>query len=241
MATALAVLMGVAGTAGSASASQIVALWNFNGATGTTDVAAGAGTATAVGPVTQTFPIGTPIEKIGNDPLNRAWSVGSFPANGTGSGTCGVMFQVAPPADSGITITWSQRHSSSASRWTRFEYTLDGSTFTSDGIPNGGLLEANTGGDMWINDRSVDMSKIAGVAGNSKFAFRIVTVFAPGTETYVPTGATSNYASIGTVRFDLVTVSAVHLPAPGTASLLCAAALTARGRGRGRGRRAGRA
>lgn len=234
VAAALAALVGSAGVAGEASASQIVARWTFNGVSGTTDVEQGAGTASAVGPMTQTFPIGTPAEKIGNDPLNRAWSVGGFPANGTGSGTRGVMFQVSPPAESGITITWSQRHSSSSSRWTRFEYTLDGSTFTSEGIPNEGLLEANTGGDMWINDRSVDLSKIAGIAGNAKFAFRIVTVFAPGTETYVPTGSTSNYSTSGTMRFDLVTVNATHLPAPGTASLLGAAALTARGRGRAR-------
>jgi hypothetical protein len=184
--------------------------------------------------VTQTFPIGTPADKLAEDPLNRAWSVGSFAAQGTDSGTRGVMFQVAPPAGSGITITWSQRHSSSSSRWTRFEYTLDGTTFTSAGLPNDGLLEADTGGDQWINDRSMDLSKVSGIAGNANFAFRIVSVFAPGTETYVPTGSVSNYSTSGTMRFDLVTVNAVHLPGPGTASLLGAAVLTARGRSRNR-------
>jgi len=231
-ALALAACAGWVGTSGDASAGEIVARWTFNGVSGTTNVEQGTGTASPVGPMTQTFPVGTPVEKLGNDPLNRAWSVGSFPTNGTGSGTRGVLFQVPTPAESGITISWSQRHSSSSSRWTRFEYTLDGSTFTSAGIPNDGLLEANTGGDMWINGRSVDLSKISGVAGNANFAFRIVTVFAPGTETYVPTGSASNYSTSGTMRFDLVTVSATPLPGPGTASLLGAAALTARCRRR---------
>jgi hypothetical protein len=231
---ALTALVGVAGVAAPASAGEIVARWTFNGVGGTTSVSEGAGTASPVGPVTQTFPVGTPVDKLAEDPLNRAWSVGSFAAQGTASGTRGVMFQVAPPAGSGITITWSQRHSSSSSRWTRFEYTLDGTTFTSVGVPNDGLLEADTGGDQWINDRSVDLSKITGIAGNAKFAFRIVSVFAPGTETYVPTGSISNYSTSGTMRFDLVTVNAVHLPGPGTASLLGAAVLTARGRSRSR-------
>ena len=232
LAHALAVAVGLAAVSGHASAAEIVARWTFNGPSGTTSVSEGAGTASAVGPVTQAFHAGTPIDKLGTNAENRAWSVGSFAPQGTESGMRGMMFQVAPPAGSGITITWAQRHSSSASRWSRFEYTLDGTTFTSAGIPNDGLLEANTGGDVWINDRSVDLSKVAGIAGNSSFAFRIVTVFAPGTQAYAPTGATSNYATIGTVRVDLVTVTATPLPGPGTASLLCAAALTARGRAR---------
>lgn len=238
LALALAAYAGVAAVPMRASAGEIVARWTFNGAAGTTTVADGAGTASLVGPVTQTFPVGSPADKLGEDPLNRAWSVGTFPTNGTGSGTRGVMFQVATPEKSNISISWSQRHSSSSSRWTRFEYTLDGSTFTSAGVPNDGLLEANTGGDMWINGRTVDLSKISGIAGNSSFAFRIVTVFAPGTETYVPTGSASNYSTSGTMRFDLVTVTATPLPGPGTASLLGAAAITARGRGRARRTRA---
>ena len=119
----------------------------------------------------------------------------------------------------------------------RFEYTLDGTNFTSDGVPNGGLLEASAGPDVWVNDRSVDLSKVAGIAGNANFAFRIMSVFAPGMEMYVPTGATASYSPLGTVRFDIVTVSSTHLPAPGTASLLGAAALAARGKGRSRRRR----
>jgi hypothetical protein len=231
---ALAAVAGVAGASAPASGAEIVARWTFNGVGGTTSVSEGAGTASLVGGATQTFPIGSPTDKVTETELNRAWSIGSFPAQGTGSGTRGAMFQVAPPAESGITITWSQRHSSSASRWTRFEYTLDGTNFTSAGVPNDGLLEANTGGDQWIHDRSVDLSKVAGIGGNANFAFRIVTVFAPGTETYVPTGSVSNYSTAGTMRFDVVTVSAIHLPGPGTASLLGAAALTARGRSRTR-------
>jgi hypothetical protein len=231
---AVAAAAGLAGMSAPASAGEIVARWTFNGVGGTTSVSDGAGTASPVGPVTQTFPIGTPLDKVTETDLNRAWSVGSFAAQGTGSGTRGVMFQVAPPSGSGITVTWSQRHSSSSSRWTRFEYTLDGTTFTSAGLPNEGLLEADTGGDQWINDRSMDLSKVSGIAGNANFAFRIVSVFAPGTETYVPTGSVSNYSTSGTMRFDLVTVNAVHLPGPGTASLLGAAVLTARGRSRHR-------
>lgn len=218
-----------------ALAGEVVTRWTFNGATGTTDPATGSGTATLVGGTTQNFTAGTTTDKFSEDPAqNRAWSVGSFAPTVSGSGTRGVMFQVAPPAGSGITITWSQRHSASSSKWMRFEYTLDGTNFTSDGIPNGGLLEASAGPDVWMNDRTVDLSKVSGIGGNASFAFRIMAVFAPGMDMYVPTGATASYSPLGTVRFDLVTVSATHLPAPGTASLLGAAALTARGMGRRR-------
>lgn len=233
-AAAVVAAMGLLGVSGHASASQIVARWTFNGDGGTLNVAEGAGTASAVGPVSQTFPIGSPVDKSDPDPLNRAWAVGSFAANGTGSGTRGVMFQVSPPAEGGITITWSQRHSSSSSRWTRFEYTLDGTTFTSAGLPNDGLMEANLGGDVWMNNREMDLTKVSGIAGNGKFAFRIVSVFAPGTESYAPTGSASNYSTMGTMRFDVVTVNSSHVPGPGTASLLGAAVLTARGRSRAR-------
>jgi hypothetical protein len=233
-AASVAAALGAASLSGNASASEIVARWTFNGDPATLDVTDGAGTASAVGSVTTTFPIGSPIDKSGSDPLNRAWSVGSFAAQGTGSGTRGMMFQVAPPADAGIVVTWAQRHSSSASRWTRFEYTTDGTSFTSAGLPNEGFMEANLGGDAWMNNMSMDLSKVSGIGGNSKFAFRIVTVFAPGTETYVATGNSSNYSVIGTVRVDMMTITATHLPGPGTASLLGAAALTARGRSRTR-------
>ena len=218
---------------GDALAGEVVTRWTFNGASGTTSPSEGSGTASLVGGTTQTFPVGSPTDKFAEDSAqNRAWSIGTFPANSTGSGTRGAMWQVATPANAGITITWCQRHSASSSRWTKFEYSIDGTTFTSSGIPNDGLLEATAGADQWTNDRSVDLSKVAGVAGNPNFAFRIVTVFAPGTQIYAPTGPPSNYATIGTVRFDLVTVSATHVPGPGTASLLGAAAMVVRRRAR---------
>lgn len=225
----MALAAGTLLTAGDAGASEVVTRWTFNGATGTTSPFTGSGVASLVGGTIETFPVGSPTDKFAEDAAqNRAWSIGSFPANSTGSGTRGAMWQVATPADAGITITWCQRQSASSSRWTRFEYSIDGTNFTSDGVPNDGLLEATAGPDQWANDRSVDLSKIAGVAGNPNFAFRIVSVFAPGTQTYVPTGPLANYATSGTVRFDLMTVSATQVPGPGTASLLGAAAMALR-------------
>ena len=213
--------------AAEAQASEVVARWTFNGSSGTTVPAEGSGTISLVGGTSQSFPAGTPTDKFAEDQaLNKSLSIGSFASAAVGSGTRGVMFQMTPPAGAGVTITWSQRHSSSSSRWMRFEYTLDGTNFTSAGVANDGLLEASSGADVWMNDRSVDLSKVSGVAGNPNFAFRIMSVFAPGTETYAPASSTATYSSLGSIRFDLVTVSATHLPGPGTASLLCAAALS---------------
>lgn len=210
-----------------AGASEVVARWTFNGSSGTTVPAEGKGTISLVGGTSQSFPAGTPTDKFAEDQaLNKSLSVASFASATVGSGTRGVMFQVTAPAGSGVTISWSQRHSSSSSRWMRFEYTLDGTSFTSDGLPNDGLLEASAGADTWMNDRSMDLSKVSGIAGNPNFAFRIMSVFAPGSDRYVPAGSTSTYSPLGSIRFDLVTVSATHLPGPGTASLLGAAALS---------------
>jgi hypothetical protein len=67
---------------------------------------------------------------------------------------------------------------------------------------------------------------VSGIAGNANFAFRIMSVFAPGSDRYVPAGSTSTYSPLGSIRFDLMTVSTAPVPGPGTATLLGAAALS---------------
>lgn len=228
---AAAVLAAVLWAGGEAAAGtgDTVALWTFNGPSGTTSPAQGSGTATLFGGTTQNFTQGTTTDKHASQSTdNKAWTIGSFPSTAVGSGTRGVMFQCLAPAGTGVVISWSQRNSASSSRWFRFEYTLDGTAFTSAGVPNEGLLEASAGADAWMNDRSIDLTKVAGIAGNPKFAFRITSVFAPGADYYVPTSPTGSYSPLGTVRFDLVHVTAAPVPGPAASSLIGLAALGAR-------------
>ena len=65
----------------------------------------------------------------------------------------------------------------------------------------------------------MDLGSIQGVAGNGKFAVRIVSIFAPNTSAYAPTSLTANYSPSGTVRFDLVTFEGVAVPAPAALAL----------------------
>jgi len=207
----------------------VITQWNFNSktpdantATGTTDPAIGLGTASLIGGTTATFASGD-ANGGSTDPAtgdDSGWNVTTFAPQGQQSGQRGVRFDVSTVGYEQIVVSWDQRHSNSSSRFGRFEYTLNGNVFTSAFLPNDGLFDGNLG-DTWFNGRSFDLSSIAGVANNPNFGFRIVAVFAPRTQAYQASSSTSTYATSGTWRFDMVTVSgnqiqSVPVPEPGT-------------------------
>lgn len=215
----LTLALGVA----SAARADIITQWNFNfgndanTATGTTNPAIGAGTASTLGGITTSFSSGdasggSTDPNVGDD---SGWQTTGYPAQGVGSGTAGVKFAVSTLGFSNVVVTFDTRHSNTSSRFVSLDYTLDGSSWTSFQT-----YEATLGGDQWHNLRTADLSGVSGASNNANFAVRMVTVFAPGTGGYLSSNPNSNYASTGTLRYDMVTVSGSAVPEPATMAVL---------------------
>lgn len=203
---------------------QVLTQWNFNSptpdastGTGTLLPSIGAGTASLVGGTTGSFASGS-ANGGSTDPAgtndNSGWNITTFAAQGAGDRSRGVQFAVDTTGFTGLVVSWDQRHSNTAARHVQFQYSLDGLGFVDLGAPFIG-----DAGDTWFNGRSVNLSAVPGVADNASFAFRIVAAFAPGSSAYTASSNTGTYATGGTWRFDMVTVSAAPIPEPGTSAL----------------------
>jgi hypothetical protein len=232
---------------GTAHASAIITQWNFNGTIGVNNaplpsIGTGSATPTGMNGGANNADIlnagGTPTS---SDPSasNQAWRVRGSQSNGW-SGTTqlisGAQFNVSTINQENITVSMDILATDGSPRHAQFQYTTDGSTFTSFGA----LLDFNPTSDRWANGISFDLSSVAAVANNTNFGFRIVSAFSPNEFTNanglqapntafqrtdagsgVYTGAAGNY------RFDMVTVSGTIIPAPSAAALLGVVGLTA--------------
>lgn len=210
-----------------AANANIITQWDFNfgndanTGTGTINPAIGSGTASLVGGVTATFASGdasggSTDPNVGDD---SAWNLTGWAAQGTGSGTRGAQYNVSTVGFSNIVVTWDQRHSNTVSKYFQFQYSTDGSSFSSAGLAGDGIFFA-TAGDTWYNNRSVDLTSIGGVANNSTFAFRVVAIFDPAGSGYVASNPAGAYATTGTGRFDMVTVNGTAVPEPASMAVL---------------------
>jgi hypothetical protein len=215
---------------------DIVTQWNFNGPSSATVPggtssplpSVGAGTASLIGGITASFASGTATggssDPVTTSPPNYAWNTTGYGAQGSGSGERGVQFQASTAGFFDIGVSFDLRHSNTSSRFVQFQYSLDGTNFSSKNLVDDGIFEATLGGDTWYNLRTVSLAGIAGASNNANFAFRIVAIFAPGTSDYVASTATSTWAGTGTLRYDMVTVMGV-VPAPGVVATLALAGL----------------
>ncbi len=196
----------VAGLAVVAASSQaaILTQWNFN--TSLTVPSIGTGSQFLVGGTTQTSVSGTGSTDAGSP--NNALNTSGYPAQGTGNKTAGVGFFTSTVGQGDIIVTWDNRHSGTASRYTRFQYTTNSGASWIDGP----LFDTNV--TTFVNNRSVDLSAVSAVENNAQFGFRFVSEFAPGGSTYAPTTSTSSYGTGGTMRYDMVTVNASPVPEP---------------------------
>jgi len=200
----------------------VLTQWNFNGATaGTTVPSTGSGIASLVGGTTATFASGTAnggsSDPVITSPANFAWNSTTYPAQGLGDRTAGVQFNVSTVGWTGVTVNWDTRSSNTSARHQQFQFSTNGTSFT-----DLGALFANTAGDTWFNNRSIDLTSISAVDNNPNFAFRMVSAFDPANPgNYVSSGAgtTAAYAG-GTLRFDIVTVNATAVPEPTSMLLL---------------------
>jgi len=199
--------------AGTAQAQITITQWNFNsnpadGNTGTGVLTPnfGAGTATPFGGIAVSFSSGDATGGS-SDPASgddSGWQTTTYAAQGSESGGRGVEFAISTANYNGIIVRWDQRHSNTSSRFTQLFYSTDGTSFIA---APGGLFEATLGGDFWYNSRTVDLSSIVGVNGNTNFRIRIAPVFDPALVTsYSASTPASTYAATGTNRFDMVTI-----------------------------------
>ncbi len=215
----------------------VITQWDFNGASATTvpggtgapTPSTGAGTASLVGGATASFASGSSdggsSDPVIGTPTDYAWNTTTYPAQGAGDNTRGVQFMVSTVGlTDDFTVMFDVRGSGTASRFIRLMYTTDGTNFTDAGLTNNGVYEIN-GTTNYNNQNQFWFGGIAGVANNANFGFRIVATFGPG-GAYVPVSS-ANYATNGTLRYDMVTV---FTPAPGAAALLGLAGLVSRRR-----------
>lgn len=183
-------------------AQTVLTEWNFDGSNLTPAI--GTGTITLVGGVTPNNQTGTNACNCpfvgGNPNTGKAYTTTTYPAQGTSSGTAGIMFNVDTTNYSGISITVDAYGSNTASKYIQLQYTTDGTSWTNSGNPVALAPSA------W-STLSATLSSPAD--NNSAFAFRIVSVFDPNdpANKYAAIGASSNYATTGALRFDNVKIS----------------------------------
>jgi hypothetical protein len=180
----------------------ILAQWDFNSitpdgdtTTGTTAAKVGTGTLTAVGGVSQTFFSGSSADPATAD--NSAFAVLTFPAQSTANKTAGIEIAVDTTGFGNVILTFDHRSSSTASGRAAVQYSTDGGTTWTDATM---LTVSSTD---WSVARTVNLSSVAGVADNANLKLRVVSAF-DGSE-YV--GTTNPYATEGTWRFDMITVT----------------------------------
>ncbi|MCK6406034.1 MAG: PEP-CTERM sorting domain-containing protein [Rhodocyclaceae bacterium] len=215
----------LAGLAISSAQADTVAQWNFNSnpvdtstSTGSLLPSIGSGTAGTIGGVSSAFASGTSnggsSDTAATD--DSGWQTTGYSLQGAANKNAGVEFKVSTLGFQNIVIGYDLRHSNTSSRYEQVQYSLDGITFTDIAGFDGNA------GDTWFNGRSVDLSSILGANNNASFAFRVVSAFAPGSAAYLASAADKSYGTAGTWRFDMVTVSAMPVPEPGSYALFLA-------------------
>lgn len=208
----------------SANADQLV-LWDFNGqSAGTTSPASGVLSGTAsinlLGGVTATFASGTvnggSSDPVLTSPPNFAYNTTAYAAQGAENRQRGIQFNVSTSGYLDIVVEFDIRKSNTSSRYVRFQYTTDGSSWL-----DGPLFDGNAG-DTWFNNRTVSFWAAGpgeqvvdpNVNDNANFGFRLVAEFAPSTSGYVASNPSGTYSPNGTLRYDMVEVGGTVVPEP---------------------------
>ena len=207
----------------------VFAQWNFNSitpdnntTTGTTTPSVGVGTAALVGGTTATFATGDTTLDPAPAADNSAWNTTSYPASGNNK-TAGAQFAVSTAGIQNIAVSWSQRSSNTGGKYFRLQYSTNGGASFMDfpvAVTVTNVFTAFTN----------DLSALPGVNNNPNFVFRIVaefqsTAIGSSNAAYVAASAGSTYASTGTTRFDMVSVSGISY-VTATAAVLTQAGFT---------------
>ncbi|MCS6938992.1 MAG: Ig-like domain-containing protein [Roseiflexus sp.] len=193
-----------------AATSTIITQWTFNSpmpdnntATGTTAPAIGSGTASLVGGATASFASGD-ADGGSTDPAtgdDSAWNTTNYAPQGTGDRARGVQFAVSTVGYQNIRFSFDIRHSNTAANTVALLYSTDGGVTFAEVT-----TFVATAGETWFSTRAFDFGSIPALNNNPNVVFRIVAAFASSSSGYVAANPTSNYTTIGTLRFDMVTV-----------------------------------
>jgi hypothetical protein len=192
-----------------ATPATLLAQWDFNNtnalAADAPDASIGSGTAAIVankGSFTggsSSDPAGAPGSS------NSGWNSTKYPSQGTSNKLSGVQFSVSTAGYQDLLLTWEQRHSNTASKYARLQYSPDGATFV-----DGPLITMTATDNSYVH-YSANLAGIPSLNDNANFAFRIVSEFestAIGTTNANYVGTAGAYGTQGTIRFDLVRVFA---------------------------------
>ncbi len=214
---------------GAVSQAVTFTYWDFNTnpsdgltSTGTLvpNFANGAASIALTGGTTSTFaagfqnPIADNSVAAGAGANNSGWNTTTYPAASANNGTAGIQAVTPTTGYYNISVTWDQRHSNTASKWVRFDYSNDGGINWILGSAGAGSVFSAATGDVFNADRSVDLSGDPLANNNPNLRFRIVSIFAPGGGSYVASTTGSTYGTTGTWRFDSVRVAGTVVPEP---------------------------
>jgi hypothetical protein len=191
-----------------ATPSTQFARWDFNAtnslATNAPISSVGSGTAALVNGTKGSFSGGSASDPAGAPGwANSGWNTSTYGPPSAPNKSSGVQFNVSTLGYQSILLAWEQRHSDAASKYTRFQYSTDGSTFV-DGDAFTMLAQNNS-----FVFYTSDLSGIPGVNNNPNFAFRIVSEWestATGNNNANYVGTVNSYDTGGTIRFDLMSV-----------------------------------
>ena len=195
-----------------------IAQWNFSNTNGSTTSPApstGSGLASLVGGTIPASPVWATGSSTDPNPTNSGWNTTSYPSQGTGNKTAGVQFKVSTLGWQNLVIRWDMRASNTGSKYSRLQYTTNGTTFID--FPTATSLSGTA-----FESKTNSLASTPGVNNNPNFAFRIVAEFESTAvnNTNANYAASTSYGTGGTLRFDMVTISGIPVTPAGAAPAL---------------------
>ncbi|XHS79062.1 PEP-CTERM sorting domain-containing protein [Burkholderiaceae bacterium UC74_6] len=182
---------------------------------------ANGGRFSTVGSITTSFATGVASAPYA---ATQALNTAGYAAQGAGSLSQGVEFDIDTSGYTNLVLSFNQRNSSTASAWTELQYTVNGT----DWLVATDLKMSVT--DASFVSVSYDFSSISDANNNASFGVRMLSMFAPGTSAYVASGTTGtttvNYSPNGTIRYDNVLLAGTAItdtspvPEPHTYTLM---------------------
>lgn len=191
-----------------------LAIWNFNNPIFNVSNPApyqGIGTASS----TNVTPLEQPTANADPDDSltpNMAWGTENYPAATVSNKQAGVQFNVSTLGAKDINVSYDIRGSGTASKYHRLQYTTNGTAWidypTSSSVVSGGTSTSI------YTSFSYNLTGFPGVANNTNFGIRMVSEFestasygATNDSNYVAVGTTATYNPVGTLSYDLVTIT----------------------------------
>lgn len=145
---------------------------------------------------------------------NYYFGTASYPNQTTSNKLVGAQFAVSTLGFKNLTVTYDHRASSTASRYTRLQYTINGTDYVD--YPASSTFAITPSGASTWESRTLSLQGFPGVRNNPNFGIRVVSEFestategAVANTNYVAiNGNTATYNGGGTLSYDIVKVNA---------------------------------